>query len=172
MTDERGAREIAQAAEAIGDLLQRAVEATLEEPAPEPARQAAAQLYDVDSRAVPESDNGPAQLMATLTLVRLLSLVREATPDRPERVEEVLGWIGTAMGKRYAARARYVAGVLESEAATADVPGVRQVLMTEFVPSLVWLLAGSVAVLGTGDAGWLRELEAGTPTTASFLTGS
>ncbi|MBW0117836.1 hypothetical protein [Pseudonocardia abyssalis] len=172
MTDERGAREIAQAAEAIGDLLYRAVEATLEDPAPEPARQAAAQLYDVDSRTVPESDSGPAQLMGTLTLIRLLGLVRESTADRPERVDEVLGWITESMGKRYAARAKYVTGVLRSETDTADVPGMRQVLMTEFVPSLVWLLAGSVAVFGEGDLDWLRGLEAGTPTTASFLTGS
>lgn len=171
MTDERGAREIAQAAEAIGDLLYRAVEATLEEPSPDPGRQATAQFVEIDDRAAPDGDGGPAQLMATLTLVRQLSLVREATADRPERIDEALGWIGETMGKRYAARARYVTGVLKSEAATADVPGMRQVLLSEFIPSLVWLLTASVAVSGGGDLDWLRDLETGTPSTASFLTG-
>ncbi|QJY49231.1 hypothetical protein [Pseudonocardia broussonetiae] len=172
MKEDRGAREIAKAAEAIGDLLYRAVEATLEEPSPDPGRQATAQFVELDARAVPDGDGGPAQLMATLTLVRLLSLVREAVADRPDRVEEALGWITERMGKRYSARARYVTGVLESEADTADVPAKRQVLMSEFLPSLVWLLTGAVAVFGDGDLDWLRGLEAGTPTTASFLTGS
>lgn len=170
MPGKQETREIEQAAAAIGELLLTAVEATIAERSPVPAQQCTARFVEIDARAAPENDGGPAQLMATLTLVRLLSLVREEVAD-PERVEKALGWVGEALGTRYAARARYVTGVLESEAAVGDVPAVRGVLRAEFIPALVRLLAGAVAAFGSGDVAWLRALEAGKPTTASYLTG-
>jgi hypothetical protein len=34
-----------------------------------------------------------------------------------------------------------------------------QALGDDFLPSLVWLVAGVVAVYGEGDVAWLRDLE-------------
>lgn len=160
--------DVEQFATSIGDLLADAVRATLENRTSDAARQAAAELIGVDERAVPEHQGGPAQLVGMLTLVRWLSLVREATPDRTERAEEALGRVEELLGKRYRARARYVSGALRNDEEAAEVPAAQTALQTEFLPALIWLVAGSVAEFGGGDVAWLRGLEDGTTVADMF----
>jgi hypothetical protein len=97
--------------------------------------------------------------MATLALVRWLSLAREEL-DRPDLAEEALAWIEASVGRRYRARANYVAGVLRSEEGAMGIMDHLDALRDDFLPALVWLLAGTVAVHGAGDVAWLRRLEA------------
>jgi hypothetical protein len=160
--------DMAQAASSVGDLLAEAVRATLEHRTPDAARHAAAELVHVDERAAPENRGGPAQLIGMLTLVRWLSLVREATPDRADRVEVVLARVEELLGKRYRARAKYVSGALVDDAAAAEVPAAQAALQTEFLPALAWLAAGAVAEFGDGDVAWLRGLEDGTTVADMF----
>jgi hypothetical protein len=168
MVKTRETREMEQAATTVGDLLADAVGATLEHRTPEAAREAAAELVGVDARAAPQTRGGPAQLMGMLTLVRWLGLVREATPDRAARVDEALDRVGELLGSRYRARARYVAGALESEEAAVEVPAAQAALQAEFLPALTWLVAGAVAEFGGGDVAWLRGLENGTTVADMF----
>lgn len=161
-------REMEQAATSVGELLADAVQATLDHRTPDAARQAAAELVGVDDRAAPEHQGGPAQLMGMLTLVRWLSLAREATPDRAERAEEALGRVEELLGKRYRARARYVSGALRNGEEAADVHTAQTALQAEFLPALTWLVAGAVAEFGGGDIAWLRGLEDGTTVADMF----
>lgn len=160
--------DMAQAAASVADLLADAVRATLEHGTPDAARQAASELVRVDERAAPENRGGPAQLIGMLTLVRWLSLVREATPERAERAEEVLGRVEELLGKRYRARGRYVAGALRNDEEAADAHTAQTALQTEFLPALTWLVAGAVAEFGDGDVAWLRGLEDGTTVADMF----
>lgn len=161
-------REMEQAAATVGDLLADAVRATIEHRVPGAAREAVAELVGVDARAAPESGGGPAQLLGMLTLVRWLGLVREETPDRTERVEEALDRVAELLGPRYRARARYVAGPLRSEEAAAEIEHGQTALQGEFLPALVWLVAGAVAAFGAGDVEWLRRLGSGTTVADMF----
>ncbi len=164
-------QEIERAAEMVGGMLQTAVELTVNEPTPDPARQIIGELVNLDRRAAPDSENGGAQVLAMLIMVRRLALVREQLADQPDRVEKVLGWIEESLGRRYRARSRYTSGPLESEAAAADISTYRPALRDDFLPTLVWLLAGAVAVYGAGDIAWLEALETGRPSATSFFTG-
>ncbi|MDN5929949.1 MAG: hypothetical protein L0I24_02575, partial [Pseudonocardia sp.] len=129
---------------------------------------AAAELIGVDERAAPEHQGGPAQLMGMLTLVRWLSLVREATPDRADRVDAVLAHVEEVLGKRYRARAKFVSGALVDDERAAEVPTAQAALQAEFLPALTWLVAGAVAEFGDGDVAWLRGLEDGTTVADMF----
>lgn len=161
MASKQELREVEEAAEAIGGLLMRAVAATIAAPSPVPAREAVGEFLSIDTSAAPDSGSGPAQLLATLTLSRWFGLVREELADRPRRVDEVLAWIEDNVGKRYRARARYTASVLESEAGAGEITTYRPALQDDFLATLVWLLAGAVALYGGGDVAWLKGLERG-----------
>ncbi|MDN5749602.1 MAG: hypothetical protein L0H64_13985 [Pseudonocardia sp.] len=170
MARKREMDEVEQVAGAVLELLLEAVQATIETRSPEPARECAAEFIDIDASAAPDESSGPAQVLATMTLVRRLTVVREGTADRPQRVEEVLAWVAETLGKRYAARARYVSGALESETGAAEVTAARRALQEEFLPALIWLLAGSVALYGAGRLDWLGEIASGGPSAAGLLT--
>lgn len=169
MVRKQDVREVEEAAETIGGLLRRAVEATIADRVPDRAREAVGEFLTIDASAAPDSGSGPAQLLATLTLSRWLGLVREELADRPDRVEQVLGWIEDNVGRRFRARARYTSGVLESEAAAGEITTYRAGLGDDFLASLIWLVAGSVAVFGGGDMAWLQRLDGGAPAVTSGL---
>jgi hypothetical protein len=153
-------RQFQQVAEAITALLAEAVKETLEQGSPEPARECVAELVDIDRHAAPEEEGGPAELMATLALVRWAGLARlEVGEGRPGWVEDVLGWVEETLGKRYRARARYTSGALRSEEEAGEIMIYAGALRDDFLPSLVWLMAGAVALHGGGDIAWLRDLE-------------
>lgn len=170
MSRKRDLRQVEEATEAIGDLLVDAVRMTVAEHTPEPARECVRHFRDIDAHAAPGDESGPAQLMATLTLVRWLSLIRRELADRPQRVDEVLGWIEESLGPRYRARARYTAGALRSEDEAGEITTYLPALQEDFLPTLVWLVAGALAVHGAGEISWLRSLESGAPPAASFLS--
>ncbi len=73
----RDEREVQQVAEAITALLAEAVKETIEQRSPEPARECIAGLLDIDRHAAPDEEGGPAELMATLGLVRWAGLARQ-----------------------------------------------------------------------------------------------
>jgi hypothetical protein len=164
MSSKKEQRAFEEVAGIIGGLLRTAVAATVADPAPDPAREAVTEFLDIDENA--DSVNpagGPAELLATLTLVRWHSLAREELADRPQRVEEVLAWIEVNLGRRYRARARYTSPIMESEEGAREIVVYRDALEEEFLPTLVWLLAGVVALYGNGDTAWLERLESGAP---------
>ena len=161
MSGKRDERQIQQVAEAIAGLLAEAVKETVERRTPGPARECTGALLEIDRQAAPEDEGGPAELMATLTLVRWAGLARAELADQPGWVDEVMAWIQDALGTRYRARARYTSGALRSEQDAAEIMLYAQALGDDFLPSLVWLIAGAVAVHGAGDTAWLRDLERG-----------
>ncbi|MCX6463521.1 MAG: hypothetical protein NTW05_08000 [Pseudonocardiales bacterium] len=135
-------RDVRQAVAAVEDLIDRAVRATIEDRSPEPGRQVVAAVREIDAGAAPQDRSGPVELIATLQLVGRLSAAREAE-DRPaDLVDTALAWVGEHLGGRYRARARYVSGLLESAGAAADVPHHRTALRDDFLPAMVWLVAG------------------------------
>jgi hypothetical protein len=159
MSQESDRRLVEGLAQAVGDELLVAVSRTVEDPTPDSARSCTRELLESDRRSAPDGRGGAVELTATLALVRWLSLAREELADRPERVDEVLTWIEDALGKRYRARARYTSGALQSEDGASEVMEYRKALQEDFLPSLVWLVAGAVARYGDGDTDWLRRLE-------------
>jgi hypothetical protein len=164
VSSKREQQQVQQVAEAVTGLLAEAVKETLEQRSPEPSRECVAELLAVDRRAAPEEKGGPVELMAILGLIHWAGLVRRQVGDRPGWVEQALEWIEQALGPRYRARAAYTAGALRSEAETAEIMMYSQALRDDFLPSLIWLIAATVAVHGTGGVDWLRDLERSQPT--------
>jgi hypothetical protein len=151
--------QVRQVATAVENLVAEAIKATVEHRSPEPARECVAELLRIDERAAPTDRSGPAQLMATLALVKWAGLVRNELADRPGQVDESLAWIEDALGTRYRARARYLSAALRSDEAASEITAYRRALQDQFLPSFIWLLAGTVAVHGAGKIDWLRQLE-------------
>jgi hypothetical protein len=58
MSRKEESRQVAQVAEAITGLLTTAVEVTIAEPSPEPARECIAEFRGLDRRAAPEGGGG------------------------------------------------------------------------------------------------------------------
>jgi hypothetical protein len=164
MSSKKEQRAFEEVSGIVGDLLRSAVEATVTDLSPDPAREAIGEFIDIDERAAAlDSRGGPTELLATLTLVRWHSLAREELADRPQRVEEVLAWIEDNLGKRYRARARYTSPIMLSEEGAREMVVYRSALEEEFLATLIWLLAGAVALYGDGDIAWLEHLDSGAP---------
>lgn len=159
MAAKKGQDDVEQAADAVAQLLEGAVRATLASPTPEHTREAIGRLVDLDHHTAPDDESGPGQMLALLTLVRWLSLARDRLADSPQRGEEVLGWIEAHLGRRYRVRARYVIGALETPEAAEEMLAYSDALREDFLPALGWAAAGTVAVYGGSDMAWLRELE-------------
>lgn len=147
-------RRLDHAVELITSVLADAVRGTIEESSPEPAREVVQEFADAD---MPEDES----LLPVLTIVLLhwLDLLRTELADQPDRVDEGLGWVAEHLGNRYRLRARLVSPPLEREDSDADVAQYIEGLGADFVPAMIWLIAGVVARYRDGDAGWLRELQ-------------
>jgi hypothetical protein len=164
VSTKREQKQVQQVAEAVVGLLTEAVKETIEQRSPEPSRECVAELVAVDRRAAPEDNGGPVELMATLGLIRWAGLARRELGDGPEWIEQALGWIEQTLGKRYRARSAYTAGALRSEVEAAEIMMYSEALRADFLPSLIWLIAATVALHGAGDVDWLRDLERSQPT--------
>ena len=155
-----------QLAAAVENLMAEAVRATIEQRSPEAVLSCVRHLLAMDER-VASDESRPVQLIATLTLLRWTRLVRLELGDRPDDpagdigvvdVTEALAWIEEALGKRYRARAGYVSGSIRNEETMAESMAYRRALRDQFLAALLWLIAGTVAVHGEGDVGWLGRL--------------
>jgi hypothetical protein len=122
MLSRREEREIAQAAEAVALVLREAVAATVAEPGPAPAREVVARILELDEQAGGTDGAGPGAR-----------------------------WIEEHLGARYRARARYTSGALRSDEAAVEIADYLDALRDDFLPSLVWLLAGAAACYSDGD---------------------
>lgn len=159
MTGKRQQRNIEQAAGAVAEVLRQTVVATITDGTPEHARQAVREILAYDRRFQATGGGGPASSILVYTLMGWLGHVRVALADRPEAVDEVLAWIEESLGRRYRARARYTSVILRMDTPSDEVANYMEALRDDFLPSLIWLLAGAVARYGDGDVEWLRRLE-------------
>ncbi|WP_232663327.1 hypothetical protein [Pseudonocardia sp. TRM90224] len=146
------------AAAMLAERLIAAVGETVAESSPEPGRARVERLLELGLQVRTDEEGRTTELMVTLILVRWLSVVREQLIDEDDRVERVLAWVDGTLGHRYAARARYTSAVLLDETRAPEIMGYRKALRGDFLPSLVWLLAGVVATYGDGDVAWLGNL--------------
>jgi hypothetical protein len=155
----KGEQQVAAAAERLSGLIVASVAQTIEHRSAEPSRVYLSGL--LNQAAGDSADEARAtELMTTLILVRWVSVAREQLPvdADPDPVTAVLGWIKETLGSRFAARARYTTGPLKGEETAAEMMQYRNALAGDFLPSLVWQLAGIVALYGEGDVAWLRRL--------------
>lgn len=156
MLSKRQQREVEGAAAVVANLFREAVQETLDEPGPEPARQAIAAVLEADEPY--PVDVHPASTIATITLLAWTGGLREELADRPDRIEVLLAWIEEHLGRRYRARARYTAPALLSEADAEETAQYAQGLGPDYLASILWLVAAAVACYGEGDTGWLRRV--------------
>jgi hypothetical protein len=64
-------------------------------------------------------------------------------------VAAALGWVEEALGRRCRARAAFVSPLLVTPDAADDVARYRDALRGEFLPALLWLVAGADQAAGT-----------------------
>lgn len=159
MLDEQQQAEVARAADALTTTLRDTVQVTVDEHTPDAARQTVFAIVETGSRSPTPDGGNPAAMMTTYLLLHQLTLVREELAGRPERVAEILGWIDEHLGRRPRLRARYTAQALESETGVEEIATYAEGLGPDFMPSILWLLAGAVALYGDGDAGWIARLQ-------------
>lgn len=108
-------------------------------------------------------DDGPAG-WARMRLVRWLLTARDRHGGGTALTNEVVAWVATRLDRHGVAvqnRAWYLGGprVPAPEAPTDWSAIMRDVLETDDVAVLVWLVSGLVAVAGDGDVTWLRRLD-------------
>lgn len=152
-------RDVEQAAEAVAEVLRAAVRATIEERSPTPARDTVMEIVESGERSLTDDGANPAAIMTTYLLLHWVGLVRDALADEPERVAEILAWVEENLGKRYRLRARYTSAALQSPEGVEEIAEYAHGLGLDFMPSILWLLAGAVARYGDGDVGWLQQLQ-------------
>jgi hypothetical protein len=151
--------EMAEAVELVGDTIENAIRETLEQRSPEPARATIEQLTQVDDEFTVVGEPPPGWTMGYVTLVHWARSAADALADRPDRAAEVLTWIETHIGRRYAARARYTVGLIGDTDNSDEIALYVDALRDDFLPTLVWIMAGIVELYGAGDPGWARRLE-------------
>jgi hypothetical protein len=149
-------REFEMVLGSIEDLLREAVVETIATGSPESARDRVEELVDVDE-GLGLVDSGPPPAQGTALLVLgnwLLQPVRQGAPADPE---PLLDWIGSHLGARYRARARYMAGMLDPDDGHEAVALYAEALGDDFLPTLIWIAAALTVVHGDGDPAWLTK---------------
>lgn len=144
----------------VSDVLADAVRETLAEPGPEPARVAVRRLTAVD-RDVPEDATPPGWSLAFLVLADWYDAARTALADTDDRADRALGWVEQHLGHRYAARARYTVTPLVDPADARETSHYVDALGPDFLPTMVWTVAGLVAEFPATEADddvWPRTL--------------
>lgn len=128
----------------VSDVLEGAVRETLAEPGPEPARFAVRQLTSVDDE-LPDEATPPGWSLAFLVLADWYEAARTALADDEQRAERALGWVAEHLGRRFAARARYTVTPLVDLANARETSLYVEALGEDFLPTMVWTVAGLVA---------------------------
>jgi hypothetical protein len=152
-------REMAQAMGLVGDMIEDAIRETLAQRSPEPARAAIEQLTQVDDEFTRAGEPPPGWTVAYVTLAQWARSAAGALADRPERAAEVLAWVESHIGRRYAARARYTIGIIGDTDNSDEIALYLDALRDDFLPTMVWIMAAVVELYGAGDAGWARKLD-------------
>lgn len=139
----------------IEGRLMRAVEDTLRTDSPTPAREEIRIFETSDGDLVDPGETPPAQAMAFATLLGWLAN-RGPRPVPSTATQRVPAWVRQALGDGPADAVDRVVGILGGdEERSAALAGPADALGAEFLPALVWMAAGLVAVYGGGDARWL-----------------
>jgi len=152
-------RDLDRAAEAVASVLQQAIEATISEDSPEPARETILEIVQIGQAAPDPDGDNPAVMMTTVLLLSWLGVVGEALAEEPERVPRILEWVEEHLGHRCRLRAGYTASGLNGSAGVDEIADYARGLGADFMPSILWLLAGAVACYGDGDVSWLTAVQ-------------
>ncbi|ANZ35875.1 hypothetical protein BBK82_07040 [Lentzea guizhouensis] len=149
--------------ELLGAEISAVVARTLIEPSPQHARDFAARVIEMDlvlADAGVDDSAGALGLSAAFAVVaRWLSGLREERAAEPV-AEEVLGWVGSALGPASVALSRRAAGILGApESSGVTVQELVDELEDDFLPALIWLAVGAVGCYGGGDVTWLQRFE-------------
>jgi hypothetical protein len=142
--------ELQNAYRMVSDVLAGAVRETLAAPGPDPARFAVRRLTAVD-RDMPPDATPPGWSLAFLVLADWYDAARTALADHDDRSERALGWIGSNLGPRYAARARYTVAPLVDPADARETSHYVDALGVDFLASMVWTVAAVVAEVPAED---------------------
>ncbi|ANY08406.1 hypothetical protein [Pseudonocardia sp. HH130630-07] len=134
----------------VSDVLAGAVRETLAAPGPDPARFAVRQLTANDEETSDDSPP-PGWSLAFLVLADWYDAARETLADRPDRGERALGWVEQQLGRRFAARARYTVTPLVDPASALETSHYVDALGPDFLPTMVWTVAGLVAEFPADD---------------------
>ncbi|MBP2369981.1 hypothetical protein [Pseudonocardia parietis] len=134
----------------VSEVLEGAVRETLASPGPEPARFAVRELTAVDD-GLPEDATPPGWSLAFLVLADWYDAARTALADTDDRADRALAWIAENMGKRFAARARYTVTPLVDPANARETSLYVEALGDDFLPTMVWTVAGLVAAFPADD---------------------
>lgn len=134
----------------VSEVLEGAVRETLASPGPEPARFAVTQLTAVDD-GLPEDATPPGWSLAFLVLADWYDAAGTVLADTDDRAEQALAWITDTMGRRFAARARYTITPLVDPANARETSLYVEALGDDFLPTMVWTVAGLVATFPADD---------------------
>lgn len=149
--------------ELLGAEIKAVVVRTLIEPSPQHARDFAARVVEMDlvlaDAGVDDSAGALGLSTAFAVAARWLAGVREERAAEPV-AEEVLGWVGSALGSVSAALSRRAAGILGAPKSSGlTVQELVDELEDDFLPALIWLVVGAVGCYGGGDVTWLQRFE-------------
>ena len=149
--------------ELLSDEIRAVVARTLIEPSPQHARDFAARVLEMDlvlaDADIDDSAGAPGLSTAFAVVARWLAGVREESAAEP-MAEEILSWVGSALGSASAGLSRRAAGILGApESSDLKVRELVDELEDDFLPALIWLVVGAVACYGGGDATWLQRFE-------------
>jgi hypothetical protein len=165
--DEEEDLDIAEVVDMLAGQLEAIVQETVTRPSPEPARLLADRVAEADQVAIEYDDADPDELgggegvpgvsMAFAILAAWISGARQEL-DTPDLADTVLDWITTHLGEPAAVLARRAAGLLGApDAPNLAVNQLAEDLGHDFIPAILWLIAGMVAAYGAGDVVWLRR---------------
>ena len=141
-------------------LLRETVATTLEHLDPSIARARLARVAEIDAEIEAEGldDRAPGQWFADLALTTWL-MTAGRSREGGGLAQSVLAWVAANLGPVGSALERIAVGLLDEPHDMEAIEGAIDELDDDFLPSLVWLVAGAVAVAGEGDVAWLDRLD-------------
>jgi len=148
----------------LADQLEAAVQETLTQQSPEPARLLADHIIDgdleiLDSDEHDDEEGAPGISIAFAILAAWTSSAREEL-DTADLADTVLNWLTTHLGESIAALTRRAAGIIGApDAPDLTVDQLADELGPDFIPAMLWLATGLVAEHGAGDTAWLRRYD-------------
>ena len=146
--------------EGVRAVLRETVAATLEHLDPDIARARLARVAEIDDEIEAEGfdDRSPGQWFADLALTTWL-MAAGRSREGGGLAQPVIAWVVANLGPVGSVLERVAVGLLDEPRDMEAMEGAIDELGEDFLPSLVWLLAGAVAVAGEGDVAWLDWLD-------------